>query len=92
MPETKSNIDLFNLVKAIAHDLQYQVASEIRQGVSDANLIAGCGVPVLDGLGPIGAKDHSEDEYIITQSLLDRTQLFAHMIEGLGNNLSLEEK
>ncbi|WP_321492652.1 hypothetical protein [uncultured Desulfobacter sp.] len=22
------------------------------------------GTPVIDGLGPLGAKDHSEDEYI----------------------------
>ncbi len=91
MPETKLNIDLFNRVSAIARDLQYPVTPEMRPGVSDANIIAGCGVPVIDGLGPIGAKDHSEDEYIITKSLLDRTRLFAHMIDGLGDDLLLGE-
>ncbi len=29
-----------------------------------ANQESMSGTPVIDGLGPLGAKDHSEDEYI----------------------------
>ena len=33
-------------------------------GVSDGCWTAGAGLPTLDGLGPVGALDHSPDEYI----------------------------
>ena len=41
----------------------------------DANIIAEQNVPVLDGMGPVGAKDHSKDEYIFKESLLQRSAL-----------------
>lgn len=44
-------------------------------GGSDANFIAPLGVPVLDGLGTVGADYHSEREWIYTQSLEDRVHL-----------------
>jgi glutamate carboxypeptidase len=53
------------------------ISEEFRSGVSDANLIAGEHTPVIDGLGPVGAMDHSEDEYMIKASLLQRSILLA---------------
>jgi len=53
------------------------VKEQYRFGVSDANFIADLKVPVIDGLGPIGGRDHSRDEYMIKQSLLKRTILLA---------------
>ncbi len=82
MPQTKDNMALFDTLKTIAGSLDIQVTSELRQGVSDANIMADEGIPVLDGLGPVGDKDHSEDEYIVTQSLLERTVLFAHLLSS----------
>ena len=38
-------------------------------GVSDGCWTAGAGLPTLDGLGPVGALDHSPDEYIEIASL-----------------------
>lgn len=49
-------------------------------GGSDANFVAALGIPVLDGLGPIGEGYHSEKEYIITQSLVERTKLLASLL------------
>lgn len=51
-----------------------------RGGVSDANLIAAAGVPVLDGLGPAGDFDHSPREYMIVASLAERAALAALII------------
>ena len=48
---------------------------EIRGGVSDANFIDAMGVPVLDGLGPCGDLDHSDQEYIIKKTMVERTIL-----------------
>lgn len=83
MPQTPANKALFEKLDAIGKRLSIPVVEELRQGVSDANLVADMRVPVLDGLGPIGAKDHSEDEYIITQSLFDRTVLFSAFLSEM---------
>ncbi len=80
MPRTPGNTNLFNKIKILADELKISVIPELRQGVSDANLIAKEGIPVIDGLGPMGAKDHSEDEYIEKASLHERAVLFANML------------
>lgn len=80
MPQSQGNIALFEKIQTIAESLGIKVTQELRQGVSDANIIAGQGTPVVDGLGPVGAKDHSEDEYIEKASLPERTLLFAHVL------------
>ncbi len=80
MPQTRANTELFNKIKAIGDELGIHVAAELRQGVSDANIIAKEGIPVIDGLGPIGAKDHSEDEYIQKSSMQERSILFGNIL------------
>ena len=77
MPERREHFRLFDAIREIARGLDVRVQSEFRYGVSDANLIAAQGTPVIDGLGPAGARDHSEDEYMIKSSLAARTRLFA---------------
>lgn len=44
-------------------------------GGSDANLLAEAGLPCLDGLGPVGGKLHSPDEYIELPSLGERARI-----------------
>jgi len=77
MPKCDANHNLYEIVQAVASDLGYYIQPEFRQGVSDANLIAAENVPVIDGLGPLGGRDHSEEEYMIKSSLLQRTILLA---------------
>lgn len=83
MPQTPGNTRLYDQIQALAKTLGIAVTPELRPGVSDANFIAQQGIPVIDGLGPLGAMDHSEDEYIDKQSLFDRTLLFAHILAGI---------
>lgn len=77
MPESRENLRLFEAAAEVARGLNIPVRPEFRYGVSDANFIAAQGIPVLDGLGPAGARDHSEDEYMIKPSLAARTRLLA---------------
>lgn len=49
-------------------------------GGSDGNFVASLGVPVLDGLGTVGADYHSEREWIYTESLAERAALVAALI------------
>ena len=53
-------------------------------GASDACWTAAMGIPSLDGLGPIGALDHTPDEYVEIASLASRAQLVAALIGWVG--------
>lgn len=77
MEQTEGNRELFNLVREQAGSLGITVAEELRSGVSDANTIATVGIPVIDGMGPIGGSDHSDREYMIRSSLPEKTRLAA---------------
>ncbi|MCZ0983575.1 hypothetical protein O1L60_43065 [Streptomyces diastatochromogenes] len=55
-------------------------------GVGDANLIAGTGIPVLDGLGPVGGADHTPQEWLDTTSIPQRVAMLADLIVSLGDN------
>lgn len=83
MEASQRNLDLFEKVETVARELGISIKPEVRKGVSDANLIAHVGVPVLDGLGPIGARDHSKDEYMLKTSLHERCRLLAMAIAHL---------
>jgi glutamate carboxypeptidase len=52
-------------------------------GVSDGNLAAAEGVPVLDGLGPEGGGAHAVDEHVSVPSLVERTALIALLLAEL---------
>jgi len=76
----ETNQPLFAALQRTAERLGIDIEPEFRAGVSDANLVADEGVPVLDGLGPAGGRDHSPDEYLLKDTLLPRTQLLAEAI------------
>ena len=77
MPAGGANQHLYRRIARIARRLDISLAPEFRSGVSDANLIAAAGTPVIDGLGPVGGEDHSPREYMIKHSLPQRTLLLA---------------
>lgn len=54
-------------------------------GVGDANIIAGTGTPVLDGLGPVGGGDHGPDEWLDVSSVPGRVALLAALIAEFGD-------
>ena len=64
----------------IGHELGLRVHEQATGGASDACWTAAAGIPSLDGLGPIGALDHTPDEYIEIDSLASRSALLAGLI------------
>ena len=64
------------LAEALGHGLGEGSAG----GVSDANLAALAGVPILDGIGPVGGGAHALDEWVDVDSLVERTALVALML------------
>lgn len=86
MPQSEGNRRLWGIAREQAHLLGYDLPEELRSGVSDANFIAGLGVPVLDGLGPVGDLDHSDLEFILKDSLCARAALTAATIAAIWNH------
>jgi glutamate carboxypeptidase len=75
MAKTRAIGALAGLAKSCAGELGFEVGDAATGGISYANGIAGAGLPVLDGLGPVGGLDHSPEEYILRSSIVPRTAL-----------------
>mgnify|MGYP002398120041 CR=1 FL=1 len=88
MEQSDTNHRLYRIIEQEATRLGIPCAEELRSGVSDANTIAATGIPVVDGLGPIGGCDHSDREYMIRESLPQRSQLAALAIIRCWQSLS----
>jgi len=82
MEQSVANSRLFDCIRRQAETLGLPFSAELRSGVSDANTIAAAGIPVVDGLGPLGDCDHSRDEYMLRESLPQRTRRAAAAIAG----------
>ena len=68
---------LFQLVKRCGAELGLPISWRDTGGVCDGNKIAACGVPVVDTMGVRGGAIHSDEEYLIVESLAERAQLSA---------------
>jgi glutamate carboxypeptidase len=77
MARTTQITALAELADACAQELGFSVSAASTGGVSYANYLADMGLPVLDGLGPVGGLDHSPAEYILQSSIVPRTALLA---------------
>ncbi len=76
-PMTEDMQQLFELVRSAGADLGPAIGWKATGGVCDGNNIAACGVPVVDTMGVRGGKIHSDEEYLITDSLAERSALSA---------------
>jgi glutamate carboxypeptidase len=80
---------LFELVKRAGADLGQAIGWQGTGGVCDGNNIAACGVPVVDTMGARGGAIHSDQEYLIVESLAERAQLSALTILRLAQGEDL---
>ena len=80
---------LFELVRRSGADLGQQIGWRDTGGVCDGNNIAACGVPVVDTMGARGGAIHSDEEYLIVESLVERAQLSALTILRLAQGEAL---
>lgn len=73
---------LVSLARGIAAELGFDLGDVATGGMSDANTVARVGTPVLDGLGPVGGRCHSPDEYVELDSIVPRTALLAGLVRA----------
>jgi glutamate carboxypeptidase len=77
---TPASMHLAQQAQQIAHLLGFSVHHVLTGGASDASFTSEAGIPTLDGLGPIGGRDHSPHEYLVLDSVAPRSALLAGLI------------
>jgi glutamate carboxypeptidase len=77
---TPESLELAVQAQEIAGMLGFSVNHVLTGGASDGSYASTYGVPVLDGLGPIGGLDHSPQEYLLASSIAPRAALLAGLI------------
>jgi glutamate carboxypeptidase len=80
---------LFGVVRQAGADLGLDIAWRDTGGVCDGNNIAACGVPVVDTMGVRGGAIHSDQEFLIPDSLAERAALSALTILRIAEKGSL---
>jgi glutamate carboxypeptidase len=84
MEKTEATARLVERAKVLAGELGFDVRDAATGGGSDANPVAGMGVPTLDGLGPVGGADHAPGEWLDLSSVVPRVALLAGLIADPG--------
>jgi glutamate carboxypeptidase len=82
MERTPSTARLAALARAAARMLDYPAGEQTTGGSSDACWAAAAGYPTLDGLGPVGGRDHTREEYGLISSLAPRSGILAALVAG----------
>lgn len=85
-PFNKANRQLFEALKNCAQKIGMDIKWQPSGGVCDGNTLAAAGLPTIDTLGAVGGNLHTHDEYIYTDSLIERTQLTAHFLMEIAQN------
>jgi glutamate carboxypeptidase len=82
--ERRASRQLYARAEAAAHRLGLPPLAETSVGGgSDGNVLAGLGVPVLDGLGAVGDHAHAEGEHVLVDALAERAALVASLVAEL---------
>lgn len=75
---------LFDLLQRCSVKLGYApLTCRPSGGVCDGNILAGEGLPTLDTLGAIGGQIHTDEEYLLIDSLSQRTALVAQFLSQI---------
>jgi glutamate carboxypeptidase len=80
MPRDERMLRTYKMAQTIGKKLGLALEEDGTGGGSDANFVAPLGIPVLDGLGPIGIGAHSKRESVKRSSLPERTALLAAIL------------
>ena len=75
--EEKYAAPLFALYGPTARALGFKVEGEFTGGCADSGFTASLGVPTLCGLGPVGGRAHTDEEFCRLDTLVPRTQALA---------------
>lgn len=82
-PLDRRSLRLFEAVRDCGTELGLPIQWKPSGGASDGNRLAAAGLPVVDSLGAVGGKIHSDEEYADTAALVQRVKLVALLLMRL---------
>ena len=91
-PFDEKNQWLFESLKNCGKDLNMTIEWQSSGGVCDGNILSAAGLATIDTMGAIGGCIHTPDEYIYTDSLVEKTRLTALFLMQMACNVTLEKK
>lgn len=68
-------LGLYDMVKEVGTKHGYDIQCAHCGGGSDANIMSQTGIPVIDGIGPLGGKLHSVEEFLVSATIPERAVL-----------------
>jgi glutamate carboxypeptidase len=86
MPRLPSSDKLVTMAEGIYAEIGKKLTIESSGGAADASLVAGVGIPVLDGFGIVGGGIHTPEEYAEVESVVPRLYLLSRMLMDLSAN------
>lgn len=82
--DTQEVMELYNYMNNTAKECGLREIGYMKTGGgSDAQFIAGAGIPVICGMGVMGEFNHSTREYALTESLYERTKLLTALVKNI---------
>jgi glutamate carboxypeptidase len=84
---TPESMKLIQMAQELASILGFNLGHELTGGSGDAGYASQSGIPVLDGLGPIGGGDHSPREYLRLDSVAPRVALLTGLIASVTSRM-----
>jgi glutamate carboxypeptidase len=75
--ETEPGRHLFEHYARCAGEIGLSVPGEFTGGCADSGFAANVGAPTLCGMGPIGGRAHSPEEYLEIETMVPRAQALA---------------
>jgi glutamate carboxypeptidase len=82
-PVTDAAAKLFETIASCGKDLGLDLSWRPTGGVCDGNRLAAAGLPTVDTLGPRGGNLHSDSEFILLDSLVERASLAALVLQRI---------
>lgn len=82
----QENPNQLQLIKELETLINSKILTEKRGGVSDANIVASCGVTTLDGFGPFGDGDHTIKERALKSTFQQRIDFMTKILNYLQKN------
>lgn len=83
LSKTEYTEELIDMVEKCASELGQEVTWVDAGGCSDANNISDNAKYILDGCGPEGRNMHSDDEYLIIETISERLDLMYKVLLGI---------
>lgn len=83
MEKNSQTIELLDTIKSVGEEIGLSITDISTGGGSDASFTSAMGIATVDGLGPKGGNQHNEGEYLEIDTLVERAELLAAVIERL---------